>query len=262
MIIDDKTEVEDLEEAPPADGGEDEQSEAGAEGAADKGKDGKGAKGGDEHEPQPAHPRFKEVYGKMKALERENEEKQKDIDALRNHSRQITTRLEEIEKKKADRPAPVAPDPIAEPDAHKAWVASQDLERQKETDKKLAQNRIETLIEVEAGLHDDYDEVVKIAEREMEKNPDLKKQVFTAGNPARAGYKLGKKIQEEKAKLEKDEIDRKDRIKGAHVEGAGDNPPPAGTGDKVTDEERRVIKNLWPDLPYEAAKKKYLANRR
>jgi hypothetical protein len=264
----DKTQVQDpadLEDPAGAEGDEPADHEEGQSLANGKGAaagDGKTEEEGEEHEPAADHPRFKKVYGRMKGLEREIAEKDKDIEALRNHSRDIITRLEEIEKTKADRPTPKAPDPVADPDAYKAWVEADKLEQKKEFDKELARTRVETLIEVEAGLHPDYDEMVKIAERDSEKDPELKKKIWNSRNPARAAYQYAKSKAEEREKLDKDETERQQRIRNSGVERGGDPPPAASGSDKLGDDEVRVIKNLWPHLPFADAKKKYLANKR
>ena len=208
----------------------------------------------DGFDPGPDHPRFKEVYYKMKKYERELEERGKDLDAVRAHQQQVDAALQEMKRGSAkDDPEP---DPVADPEGYRAWHRHQIQKVKKEESEQRQKDRIATLIEIEAGLHEDYPQAVAIAEREMARDPALRAKIWGETNPARAAYQHGRKKLQEDAKREKDEVERQERLDQGKVE--GDTPPaPAPKEDAITDEEKRVIRNLFRDMPFEEAVKKY-----
>lgn len=241
-----------------------------AEGAKDespKGAEGKdaapkeGAEKKEGVEPGPDHPRFKEVYWKMKKHEREAEESRKDMDALRAHNAQIAAALDDLKKNQARVPDEPEPDPAADPEAYKAWSRHQIEKVRREESEARKTDRIATLIEIEAGLHDDYVKVVAIAEREMVGNPALKEKVWGESNPARAAYKLGRKIMDEAAAKDKDEIERQERLDAGAVEKPGAEGTPTPKEPDLTDDEKRVVKGLFRDMPFPEAVKKYKAQK-
>jgi hypothetical protein len=211
--------------------------------------------------PSPDHPRFKEVYFKMKDHERELREREKDVEALRAHSEQLAAALQEIkESKKAEEPEP---DPVVDPEAYKAWHRHQIAKKDKEYQLQREKDRVASLIEIESGLHEDYDKAVKIAEREMARDPALKKKVWGSANPARAAYQLGRKSMDEAAQKEKDEQERQERLDAGDVH--KDNPPPPKTPDPdegLSAEEKRVIRNLFPQMEFKEAAKKYAEHKK
>lgn len=207
--------------------------------------------------PGPDHPRFKEVYWKQKKAERELEESRKDIEAMRAHNAQIVAKLEEIERSRSAKSEEPEPDIVTDPEGYKAWARLREHKREKDYQERLEQQRIATLIEIESGLHDDYAEAVKIAEREIALDPALKKKVWGSSNPAREAYKLGRAKMKEMEDKDKDEVARQERLDAAKTEGADNTPPPAPKEEELSDDEKRVIRNLFRDMDFKEAAKKY-----
>lgn len=214
-----------------------------------------------EFDPAPEHPRYKEVYWRMKKNERELEERGKDVEALRAHSHELAAKLEELQKsKKTEEPEP---DPIADPEAYKSWHKLQLAKKDKESQEALEKIRVSTLIEVESGLHEDYDKAIKVAEREMDRDPALKKKIWGAANPARAAYQLGRKAMDEAAKKDQEEQERQERLDAGDVH--RDSPPPPKTPEPeegLTDAEKRVVRNLFPQMEFKEAAKKYAEHKK
>ena len=217
-------------------------------------------KNGESDGPPPTHPRFNEVYGKMKAYERKLAERDADFEQLREHNRAMAERLEQVERSKADKAEDPAPDPDVDPAAYRKWVDLQ-REKDKEEDRKArAIDRHNLQVEMQRELHEDYDEVIKIAEREMQKDKEAHKKIWGSDNPAREGYKFGKKIKEQREKEEKEEAERLKTRSNMDVEKAGESgEAPAEEEVKLTDDQKRIIRNLWPELPYAEARKKYIS---
>lgn len=239
-----------------APGAKEEGSPKGAESKeSPEGKEGAEKKEG--FEPGPDHPRFKEVYWKMKKYEREAEDGRKDMDAIRAHNAQLAAAFEDLKKsasKVADEPEP---DPAADPEGYKAWHRHQLEKVRREESEARKTDRIATLIEIEAGLHDDYAKAVAIAEREMTNDPALKQKVWGESNPARAAYKLGRKFMDEAAKKDQEEVERQERLDAGTVEKPGAEGTPAPKEPELSDDEKRVIKGLFPGKPFAEAAKKY-----
>jgi hypothetical protein len=228
---------------------------------AQESKDEKKEEKKDEFNPSPDHPRFKEVYYKLKKAERDLEERGKDVEALRAHSNELAAAVAEMKKVKAsDEPEP---DIATDPEGYKAWTKLQMTKKDREFQDNLAKQRLATQIEIQAELHDDYDEAVKIADREMVRDPALKKKVYESGNPAREAYRLGRKYMDDAAKKDKDEQERQERLDAGTVH--KDSPPPvkdAPPEEKLSDAEKRVIRNLFPDMEFKEAAKKYAETRK
>lgn len=221
-----------------------------------------------DHEPPPESPRFKEVYGNMKRYERALEEKDKDIEAMRAAMRQQATRLEEIERTKADKRQDPPPDPAIDPDGYKKWHEHELAKKDREHQQKSVQERLQMQIDLQMELHDDYAQMVGIAERDAARDPKIQKEIWGSDNPAKKAYQYGKRKMDELKKQEqeveekaKSEEDRQKRLQQGAVEGGG-FAPSAKKEEAVSDDERRVIRNLFPNLPYKEAEKQYLANRK
>ena len=206
------------------------------------------------------NPRFKEVYGKMKAHERALEEKDKDIEALRDHTEQLASQLKKLQEGKEDRKPEPEPDKELEPEAHKKWLEIKELKKQKAADDKEIENHLKMQIEVQRELHEDYQDAVKLAERDMKKDKDLAKKIWGSDNPAKAAYKHGKSILGEKQKVEDAEKERLERLKKGEVLRDGGEESDDGDEIKLNDSQKRVIRNLYPDIPYKEAEKKYISS--
>ncbi len=62
--------------------------------------------------------RWNEVYGSWKSAERQLKEREKDIDALREHNRDMSVAIEEIKASKADRVSEPSPVPSENRDGY------------------------------------------------------------------------------------------------------------------------------------------------
>ena len=204
------------------------------------------------------NPRFKEVYGKMKAHERALEEKDKDIEALRDHTEQLASQLKKLQEGKEDRKPEPEPDRELEPEAHKKWKEIQDLKKQKAADDKEIERHLHMQIEVQREIHEDYQDAVKLAECDMKKDKELAKKIWGSDNPAKAAYKHGKAILGEKQKVETDEKERQERLKKGDVLRDGGEEGDDKDEVKLTDAQKRVIRNLYPDIPYAEASGRYI----
>jgi hypothetical protein len=218
---------------------------------APKDKDDKG------FDPGPDHPRFKEVYWKMKKYEREGEESKKDIEAMRAHNAQMQSKLEEIERRANTKPDEPEPDIVADPDGYRAWARLKQQKLEKDYLERRNQDRIAAFIEIETGLHEDYAQAAAIAERDIALDPALSKKIWGSSNPAREAYKYGRKKMDEAAAKDNEETERQERLDAGRTEPAGDNPPPAPKDDELSDDEKRVIRNLFRDMDPKEATKKY-----
>lgn len=254
------------EETKGAEAGEEEAPKGkGAGETQDKGDEkGKGeGKENGKHEPPPNSPRWNEVYNKMKHAQAKVDEQAKDIDALRSHSQKLSARLEEIADKKADKGPEPRPDPATDPEAYAKWVDLQYKLKEEKAEKERVVQRLEDKRDMAEAMFDDYNEVVKAAERDMERDPALKKTIWSQPNPFIAAYKYADKkrktmTQEDE---EKERVRKENQDKG-HVEGGGAPEGEEEEAPELDEQEQRVIRNLWPELKPEEAKKKYLASRK
>jgi hypothetical protein len=203
-------------------------------------------------DPGPEHPRFKEVYKKMKRLE----DDVKDIEVIRAHNQKLAAKLEEIEKSRAPKD-PEEPDPLTDPDGYKTWHKFQLAKKDKEIEERIAKERIQTQIEVQKELHSDYMDAVAVVEREMARDQELQKKIWNSENPAKAAYQYGRKKIDETAKADKEEDDRQARLDQGEV--AKPTPPaPKKEEQGLSEEQKRVARRLFNDIPGKEAEEKYL----
>lgn len=215
----------------------------------------------DEKEKRAFKDRFNEVLKQRDEQRKKAEEHEKELDAMRETVLKMERRLQEVAEKKADKQLPPEPDKDIDPEAHKAWVKLRDAEREKEREKKDMEKEVQLAIRIVSAQYDDYEDVVKLAEKHMAKHPEEAKKVWAdpVQAPAKA-YRLGKKLQEEANKVKDEEAARLKRIKaGETLEDGGD-----GSGDEdeveLSPEQERVIKRLYPDEDFATAKKRYIKN--
>ena len=214
--------------------------------------------------PPPESPRWKEVYGKWKATERKLEERDKDVEAIREHNRALENRLNQMEATKADRPPEPEPDPAVDPDAYKKWHEMKRLQEKQEWDKQRAIDRHENQVEMQKELHEDYLDMIKLAEREMSADPELKKKIWGSANPPKEAYQHAKRRAKEMEDKEREEASRQKAAKQTETEpdngggGASEDKSEA----KLSDDEVRVVKNLFPDMKLDDAKKKYIKQKK
>uniref|UniRef100_A0A6M3XT95 Uncharacterized protein n=1 Tax=viral metagenome TaxID=1070528 RepID=A0A6M3XT95_9ZZZZ len=211
-------------------------------------------------EPPPEHPRFKEIYGKMKTFERQLADKDADIEALREHNKKLDDSISGVKDKIsiAERP-----DPLDNPKEYDKWMIEQAvraIEKKakpepvpqttgKPTEKILAQ------IEAMSDAHDDYDEMAALAEEDWKNDPVLKREIFSSANPPKTAYNYGKK----KAAGKKTERDK--NIDKSYVEPGGD-PPGKPTEGKPTPEQKRVAKALGVPIDKYMEQVKHIAKSR
>ena len=208
------------------------------------------------------HPRFKEVYAKMKDHERALSERDKDIEAMREHVQKMERQVAEIKEKKADKALPEEPDPIVDPEGYKAWNKLRRAEDEKKSAQREYERELHLAIGIVSSQHDDYDDVIKVAQKEMSKDAELRGKIWAdpVMAPGRA-YKLGKKIMDEKQKAADAEKDRKERLEKDELlkdggEGGGEDEV------KLTEAEKRVVRNLYPDMAFKDAEKRYIASKK
>ena len=221
----------------------------------------KGAKGDG---PAPNSPRWNEVYGKFKATERKLEEREKDFEAIREHNRALEARLNAVEHNKADRPQEPEPDPAVDPDAYKKWHEMKRLTEKQEWDKQRAIDRHETQVEMQKELHEDYLDMIKVAERDMGNDPELKKKIWGSPNPPKEAYLYAKRRTKEMEDKTEEETAREKAKKQVETEssaggGAGSEEEPE---EKLSEAEARICRNLFPDLKPEDARKKYIKQKK
>lgn len=212
------------------------------------------SKNGKEEKPEPKEgsPRWNEVYRKMNDFKREKEELAKDLDALRRHSREMAENLEKINKQKADKPKMPTPNPAEDPEGYAAWHELQLAEKEKQFEEIRRKDKEESMLMFMNAMYDDYEDMAVIAERDMEKDQKLRDEIYSKPNPWKAAYQYGKKKKSDSAPA--NPID---------VENGGDIPP-SGNDDnmELRDDEMRVAKNLWPGMPTDKVKEKYLEHKK
>lgn len=209
--------------------------------------------------------RWNQVYGRMKFYERENAEKEKDLEALRNHVSSQQRKLDELTKQ-VSAPRPVeAPDPEQDPKGYQKWHELQLLDLNKKHQEEMELNRIEMLRQMEKSLHpDDYEQNAAIADRDVMRDPALKKRIYGSDNPFREAYLYGKKMRADMQKAIDDEATRQKGIEQASPEAAPSAPPAPPEEDEVTltEDEKRVVSQLYvrngPHLSQKDAEKRYL----
>lgn len=216
--------------------------------------------------PPPGSARWNEVYGKWKATERKLEERDRDVEAIREHNRALENRLNQLEVKKADRPAEPEPDPAVDPDAYKKWHEMKRLQEKQEWDKQRAIDRHETQVEMQKELkgEEKYMAMIKIAEKDMAKDPELKKKIWGSPNPAKEAFKYGEKRAIEMEEKDREEASRETakRQTATEPDNGGGGEPEEKPESKLTEDEVRVCKNLFPDMKLEDAKKKYIKQKK
>lgn len=205
--------------------------------------------------PLDQHPRFKEVYGKMKNLEREMEntkkmlaDKDTSLEAIRKHNEALNKTLEKFEERFDAYDVKNKPDPMEDPEGYHAWAYAKAMrDVRKEMDKRdkpptppvdnVNNPRLAIQEEVVASMHDDYYEAMEEVKRDMAKDSVLRNEIFGAANPPAKAYKYW---QDKKAKADSD---KQQKIDQGYVESAS---YPAGSGGKIklTAEQERVSKML------------------
>lgn len=204
-------------------------------------------------------PRWTEVYGRWKDTERKLQERDQDVDALRDHNRALEERLNRVEISKADKTMEPEPDPEVDPAGYKKWVDHQRAKDKQAFDRQREIDRHETQVEIQKELHPDYLEMIKVAERDMAKDKDLRAKIWGSGNPAKAAYEHAVKKTAKETEDEKEDVRREKAKQQTDTEGAGEEAAESQDAeeDKLSEAEQRVVRNLFPDLKPDEARKKY-----
>ena len=160
-----------------------------------------------EHEPAPDHPRFKEIYGKMREGERQLASLQEQItskdetfNTIIEHNQELQKTLDSIHGKLSDKERP---DPIDEPEAYDTWMMEK-IERKQRTvaaptspptqtpTQPLTQDRLNIQEDIMRSVYDDYDTMVTTVQDDIKADPILRNEIFTSPNPAKKAYEYAK----------------------------------------------------------------------
>ena len=173
------------------------------------------------HEPPPDHPRFTEIYGKMKEFERQLNDKDQTIEAMIDHNKSLQESMDGLYDKVS---VSERPDQITDPDGYDKWILEQ-FERKHKKERprqdakpKATVNKVQEQAGIMKGIHEDFERVVSYANEFIKNDPGAKTDIAFSDNPPRALYEYGLK---KKAEITNK---RTDNIKQAGVEG-GSTPP-------------------------------------
>jgi len=192
------------------------------------------------HEPAPDHPRFTQIYGQMQQGKRDLAKADEAILALQEQNQRLSDAIDSVQDQvsKTERP-----DPLEDPGAYDDWIMSQ-------MDRKLEKTRapepppapvqppqpqvdpkLQVMDETMAAIHPDYYEVIEKVKVDMQTNPALVNQVFSAKNPAIEAYNYWQGKQQQAGQQRTDNINR------GYAEGG--TPPPGNPVKRVlTDKEK------------------------
>jgi len=199
------------------------------------------------HEPPPDHPRFKEIYGKLKTQERDNAELRDGLESIKEHNRKLEETLFGVEDKLAETNRP---DPIDDPDGYERFVidkAKREIKKESTPDVPLKDSYdFKAIGQQEQQLsqvpeYNDYFEVVKTANADMNTDPILRREILSATNPALAAYQYAK-AKGKKAAAATDSL-----ADQAYAEGG--TPPPGNLKKgEPTDQQKHTAKLLGVDI--------------
>src|SRR3990167_5699621 len=196
--------------------------EAAADAAASK-DNGKEDKGDPADKLTPEHPRFQEIYGKLKTTERKYEaiekalqDKETDINLLRQHNQQLAESISTVHKRVDQATAKVIPNPLEDPEGYAKHIEDKLASERKNFEMELTTKRHYDQVSDQRDLHEDYESVVKPVMQEMERDSELKKRVWGSVNPAREAYKYGKMKMTQASKVQ-EEADAKEKEKEKSV---------------------------------------------
>lgn len=148
-------------------------------------------------EPPAEHPRFKKVYGRMRAAERERDEERRKREDAEEKLRQFRA---EHDKE---------PDSREDPEGWKKWNERKSQDDRAALEEQERKRRLDIQIETCKAVFGDkkYRRAIDVAERAMKRDPDLRRRIWASENPARAAYKWAmKKMAGEKS--DKDSLEQ------------------------------------------------------
>lgn len=209
------------------------------------------------HEPPPDHPRFTEIYGKMKEFQRQLEERKAKeaedaevMNALIEHNRQMGEIVDNIQGRVMQTERP---DPLIDPEGYDAWIEQRLMSRLNPNKAKLPerkepaapqkqsaerQREIQLLENDYAKNNPEYTEAKQVMEPILKSDPYLLRTVLSAPNPAR---ELHKQYKQHKNRLD---TERKNKLDQAHVEGGGHETGLESNANKLTAVEKKVAQRL------------------
>ena len=163
-----------------------------------------------EHAPSEEHPRFKEIYGKMKTFERGMEDKDKQINDLKTHNTALDKALNNIDLKVSET---TRPDPADNPEEYEKWLMDKVMKSLTTETKAplpimevskektpVVDQRILMQEYAMAAMHDDYYDVLKVVGDEMKTNEFLREEIITHTNPPKKMYEYHMRLMQQKEK--------------------------------------------------------------
>jgi len=214
-------------------------------------------------EPPPGHPRFKEVYGKMKHYERQladAEERDKELDAkyktLLEHNEKLSESLDVL----LDRmDVQQRPDPVSEPEKYEQWIiqrTKRELEKERKQDVKIPDiqpppspqqplpgvsqekiNRTQFQIAAMEATFDDYADMIALAEKDMGEDSVLRNEIWASQNPPKKAYQYAKQ------KLERAKQQQQTLNNQTFTEGPSSGQPPPSSN-VLSDEMKHTAARL------------------
>ena len=202
---------------------------------------------GEKHEPKEGSDRWNKIYGKMKHLERQGEEKDANFKALVEHNKKLTESINDIQGRVAETPRP---DPAEDPDGYDKWIMDKMTRSAKpatvpEFDMTQAQPQVlETAQQAaarnlkvqEAEMmenYDDYQFATQQVGKMMDNDFDLQNKIMSAKNPAMAAYRHYQKVKKNQNNLDRGSLDA-----------GGGYEPPAPKQEKLSPAQKQMAKNF------------------
>jgi len=150
----------------------------------------------------PEHPRFKDIYAKMKNFERGLSEKDEAIISLKQHNETLQSAIDAISSKSLDE---ARPDPVSDPEAFAKWsvdVAKREIskgakgngadkvDKSKDIPKPIEGDiRLSAQIAAMDAVYEDYNEMIEGVKDDIEKDDVLRNRIWSSPNPPREAYK-------------------------------------------------------------------------
>jgi hypothetical protein len=191
-----------------------------------------------QHEPPEESPRWNQVYGKMKHLERQADvhnkqisERDQIIEEMRAHQAALNESVQGLTKKTLENSRP---DPLEDPDAYDAWMVDKvkaDMNFQTapavepltsktpaSSGKPAIDGRLQIMEQAVMDAFPDYLDVVDVVKKDMDQNPVLQQSIMRAKNPFVEAYKYGTEASQKR------EAARKAQIQQAQVAAPSGGP--------------------------------------
>jgi hypothetical protein len=184
----------------------------------------------------PESPRFKEIYGKWKEQERINKSLSEDVALMKRHNSELSEAVYKVSEEV--KPKDVIPNPIDDPEKFAEYFVRKDLDRDRLYNEQRSLDKIALQVEFQKELHDDYEDMIKSVQSDLDVDDALKNKIARASNPPKAAYDYAKR----KAKLAESENTKE---RAGFVEGSGHSP--GNTKNRfrdLTPEEKRVASRL------------------